>query len=568
VSIKKTKYLGLGKTMFNTGATLLEVDAAGVFCWLTVLSERIERKKFSRSWPLAALKKLPLDGVDPDCIAHNSDIMNPRFKEDLLAKSSPFYEFLRANSLGNCTEKFNSNISYVEHHEAHAFSALAVVPYDKCYVLVMDGGGSKRGDTHFSGQGESEEEIEHTTIYFWDGRVLKPLFKEWLQYKESRHEGLKFSNGIGSLYEKVAELIFKDSMASGKVMGLAGFGTPFKGEEDQTLFDFLESLDWSKRFHGNTKEEWAQDPHLAYWKDLAATAQLLFEENLERVLGEVERNFFDEYGEHPLVMTGGCALNCTANFKVVNSGVFHEVYVSPFPGDESISLGVAVKQAYSRSGLKLQSKSWEIQNSFFGQEVDFSRVPSLFENYEVELIDTYDGVCERLERGEVIGWFQGRSECGPRALGHRSLLGSIAKVDLKNYLNREIKFREDFRPYGASILFEEASEYFEIEKDFQNPFMSFAVPIRKQYRDKLREICHIDGTCRMQTVMKKQNESFYKLLETMKKGSGLPVLLNTSLNIMGEPIVESLEDALAFLEQSRVETMVIGDFLVTKKVSA
>jgi carbamoyltransferase len=146
-------------------------------------------------------------------------------------------------------------------------------------------------------------------------------------------------------------------------------------------------------------------------------------------------------------------------------------------------------------------------------------------------------------------------------------LASVSRLGLKDFLNLEIKFREDFRPYGASLLFEDANLYFDVPKYLQNPFMSFATPIRSEFKELLKEVCHVDGTCRMQTVMKQQNESFYELLNGMKKMGELPILLNTSLNIMGEPIVESLKDALVFLENSRVNTMVIDKFLIKKRDS-
>jgi carbamoyltransferase len=565
----RTTYLGIGKTMYNTGATRLEVDSNGIGNWVTSLSERVERKKFSRAWPLNALKALRInwDDLSPACISHNSDISNPELKESLLAKASPFYEMLDLNGLSQCTKKGNPGISYIEHHLAHAFSSLIVSPFDKCFVLVMDGGGSRRSETSFKEQGPSDD-IEHTTLYYWNGSKLEVVLKEWLSYTESSIPGRKFSRGVGSLYEKAAEFIFNDSLASGKVMGLAGFGKKFSVvSSDTDYFDFLNSLSWDKAFVGKSKEEWQENENMEYWKDLAASVQYLFEENLKRLSLVIQNDLVPRYGNLPLIMTGGCALNCTANELIRAQNIVPEIFVSPFPGDESISLGCSIAKAYGDDLVKFVKKPWEEQSSFYGPLIDFNEVPIIFKDYEVKEISNYSEVCSQLSTGEVIGWFQGRSECGPRALGHRSLLASVSRLGLKDFLNLEIKFREDFRPYGASLLFEDANLYFDIPKYLQNPFMSFATPIRSEFKELLKEVCHVDGTCRMQTVMKQQNESFYELLNGMKKMGELPILLNTSLNIMGEPIVESLKDALVFLENSRVNTMVIDKFLIKKRDS-
>jgi carbamoyltransferase len=175
-----------------------------------------------------------------------------------------------------------------------------------------------------------------------------------------------------------------------------------------------------------------------------------------------------------------------------------------------------------------------------------------------------DETANLLHDGHIIAWIQGRSECGPRALGNRSILASPLKSDLKNFLNQHIKFREEFRPYGCTVTWERAHEFFATEKGFENPFMSFAVGVREECREKLRDVSHVDGTSRMQTLHPHQNEKFHSLLTKMGELSGLPVLLNTSLNVMNEPIVETLDDAKRFFEQSKVEVMVFGDHLIKK----
>jgi carbamoyltransferase len=172
-----------------------------------------------------------------------------------------------------------------------------------------------------------------------------------------------------------------------------------------------------------------------------------------------------------------------------------------------------------------------------------------------------------LAKGLVVAWFQGRSESGPRALGNRSILANPMVAGLKDRLNAEIKFREDFRPYGCSVLQECAHEYFEVEKGFNNPYMSFAVKTRENQRRRLSQVTHIDGSSRMQTVGKAQNPLFYELIKAFGEKTGLNCLLNTSLNIMGEPIVETAEDARKFLLATPVDGMAIGRFYIQKRAA-
>jgi carbamoyltransferase len=164
-----------------------------------------------------------------------------------------------------------------------------------------------------------------------------------------------------------------------------------------------------------------------------------------------------------------------------------------------------------------------------------------------------------------VAWFQGRSESGPRALGNRSILARPDVTGLKDKLNKSIKFRESFRPYGCSVIQEKAHLYFDIDQNFNNPYMSFAIKVREEHKELLKEVSHIDGTSRMQTVKIGQNEKFYRLLERFGEKSGLPCLLNTSLNVMDEPIVETIQDVRRFMENTPTDYLVINDFLIKRK---
>ncbi len=572
--MKETKYLGIGKNTHNSNATLLKIGEEGAYSWDTYINERLDRKKWSGQWPIHSLLALnKLHNFTEVHVSDNRDITSVQFQEGLLNKTAPFYEMLELKGLRNCTSHYNDDLLTMAHHPAHAYALLATLPYERAYLLIRDGGGTLAEDYSLDSNHDPlnsfESGIEHTSFYFWDGSKLHLLDQQWLCYQDSSISGLRFSQGIGSVYEKAAEFIFNDGQCSGKVMGLAGFGKSSGGKlRDYPLWQ--EHWPWEKRFNGGSKKSWQEDQNLEQWQNLASEVQSQFEYDLFSYLEQMIAKYTPLYGEFPLAMAGGCALNCTANFKLYKSGLFPKVYISPFPGDESISLGCAFGRAYLDKKLVWSPRSWPEQKSNFSPttgDLD-SVLEKLKDKYQVSYVEKEEDllfqVASILETGEVIAWFQGASECGPRALGHRSLLARADQKGLKSYLNDKIKFREEFRPYGASVIWEEGDLYFDVDKGFQNPFMSFTTPIKSEYRQKLAEVMHIDGTCRMQTVMREQNQRYYDLLISCKRKFNFGVLLNTSLNIMGMPILEGYSDALDFFEQSEVKYLILEDYIIKK----
>ncbi|MAF78462.1 MAG: hypothetical protein CME60_09885 [Halobacteriovoraceae bacterium] len=596
--MKSIKYLGIGKNTHNSNATLLTIDRGNKenYEWTMAIQERFDRKKYSGQWPLQSLLKLDIPDLIGEGlrISENRDMNPPEFMEDLLNKYSPFFEMLDLKGLGQCSSYFNKNLLQISHHPAHAYAAIATLPFAKSYILVMDGGGNDlefyerdpfhREHSHnYLGGGNK---IEHLSLYFWDGIKLKLLEKKFLSYKCSSIENKKFSEGMGSLYEKAAELIFSDPLSSGKVMGLAGYGnkSAYSKNKKMNLHAWQEQWPWDSSFsHVLAKELgeidsikkkrcWENSLENLKWRDLAASVQYEFENYLFSFMESAIEKWSQSLGEHPLAMTGGCALNCTANFKLYKKAIFPEIYVSPFPGDESISLGTAFSQAYNEESLVWHPMSWSGQRSNYGinhnDQIGHHNLSSyqcqVFEENERGYSELVKQTAELLKDGAVVAWFQGQGECGPRALGHRSLLCRADLKGKKDYLNSHIKFREDFRPYGASVIWEEAHHYFDIPQGFQNPFMSFTIPVRKKYQQLLSDVTHVDGTCRMQTVMQGQNKRYYELLKACQKSFGESILLNTSLNIMGEPIVEDYKDVLRFFENSEVQFLVLDNVMISK----
>lgn len=574
--MSQLKFLGIGKNIHNSNATLLKVDESGDYSWETYVNERLDRVKWSGHWPLQSILALNKNyNLSDAIVSENRDITSVQFQEELLNKAAPFYDMLAIKNLKQCTQHFNSQLKTFAHHPAHAYALLATLPYEKAYLLIRDGGGTSKEDyerdhMHLPLGGKSNE-IEHSSFYFWDGHELHLLDKQWLKYEDSSISGMRFSQGIGSIYEKAAELIFKDGNCSGKVMGLAGFGEKSQGSARSCSYkNWQESWPWGKRFQGGGKKVWENDEHLQTWQNLASAVQAQFEYDLFSYLESLLEVYRPQFGEYPLAMAGGCALNCTANFKLFKKRLFPDIYISPFPGDESISLGCAFGTAFLQKNLNWRPRVWKEQRSNFSPVTDVRDdvISQLEKNYQVNKVHNDKNlsaeVAKILATGAVVAWFQGASECGPRALGHRSLLARADAPNIKHYLNEKIKFREDFRPYGASVMFERGHIYFDVPEGFQNPFMSFTTPIRAQYGDLLQEIRHVDGTCRMQTVMREQNPKYYALLQACEGEFGLGILLNTSLNIMGRPIVEGYHDALEFFENSEVSTIVIDKYIIKK----
>lgn len=553
------RFLGLAKTMYNANVSELVVSKNSLEL-KTILLERLSRKKWDGAWPLKALQELAVNENDYTAIVENRDLSLPSFKEELYQKQSPFYEMIESLGLEKCLSQRNANLAFMGHHTAHAYSSLFQSPFEKCHILIMDGGGSRASDYNscsFS-QGSfldrPNEAIEHTSLFYWNGKELECLEKEFLSYESYSDIPYKIGEGIGSFYERCAQLIFNDNLSSGKVMGLAAFGESFF-DPSLSLIEMQCKLDWKRAFKGKSKKEWQDSPHKEYWQNVAATVQEAFEYVLGQWVSKIGHG-------QPLIFSGGCALNCVGNFKIAANWGHKNFFVPVNPGDEGIAQGLAYG-AYLQSGGKPQITSRESMTSSFSpvQEDEIG----LFGEFNVlKLGEDFSPLIKCLEEERAVAWFEGRSESGQRALGHRSLLANCSQEEIKKFLNQNIKFREDFRPYGASVLWEDAHHYFDCPEGFHNSFMSYAVPIKEDKMKLLQEVAHIDGTCRMQTVHKQAHPIYHKLLEAWKEAGHEPILLNTSLNIMGEPIIEKAMELREFFEKSPLNSIVYNGYLIQK----
>lgn len=563
--------LGVSKTLYNSAISILTLHQ-GISYLEVLLTERITRLKSSGNWPAQVLRKFDETYYKDNelYLLENRDVLSPALYEKMLGSVIPFEHSIGKQNLSAYLSE-NTGMEYVGHHLAHAYSAMAFSPYKRAIILVIDGAGSLISDLPQDSlntlnvvEGDLDQELyEEYSIYCLDHYELECVDKKWQKFVPLQGYSKKVTYGIGISYEVVADFIFGSNQAAGKVMGLACFGTALDYQTPESL---LKGLDWSKSFKGRTKEDWEGSEHLAYYKDVAATMQMLYEKHLDKIVTGISSKYSDF---DSLIITGGSALNVVSNSKLLQDSSFQNIYIPPAPDDRGISVGLALKKYYEKGGVgNLTNFSYLNQSSSFGA---LSSVPcreeveNLFTNYSITVSDDIAQLAAKLlHEDKVIAIFSGRSEIGPRSLGNRSIIANPAIAKLKEYLNDKIKFRESFRPYGASCLYERRDSYFIYPEDHETPFMSFSMKVKSNYAKSLESVTHADGTCRVQTVRAEQNKAFYDIIHEFGKLSGLYCVLNTSLNIMGEPIVETICDLKKFLDQGPVNHAIIENMLITK----
>lgn len=424
---------------------------------------------------------------------------------------------------------------FVEHHLAHEASAFLASPFDECAVLAMDGRGEKP-----------------TTSYG--------------VYRKGEYQRLKQVNlphSLGLLYEAVTDYLgFLRSSDEYKVMALASFGKPvyvsrfnqivnYRGGGDYTV----EPVEWREvfgepRLRGSPMEQ----RHM----DIAHSLQVVLEQTVAKMVDWLHQ----ESGARNLVMAGGVALNCVMNAKIRDQGAFEKVWVQPAAGDSGTSLGAALWiDARQR---KSASRTWNMDHVFLGPAYDDDEIESFLKQTKLPyrcVENVAEETADLLAQNKVIGWFQGRMEFGPRSLGARSILASPIDPGMQSHLN-QIKDREDFRPVAPVVLEEEAADWFvggEV-----SPFMTFIYDVRADKVDQIPAVRHVDGTARIQTINRSQNPAYYDLLRAFARRTGVPVLVNTSFNTRGEPIVCTPREAVESFCTTPLDVLAIGSFILEK----
>jgi carbamoyltransferase len=425
---------------------------------------------------------------------------------------------------------------FVDHHFCHAASAFLPSPFEEAAILTLDGRGEKATTLYAHGRGNHIELIDQ----------------------------VNFPHSLGLLYEKITEYLgFLTSSDEYKVMALASYGEPvymddfheivqYHGEGQYSILPF----DPVQRFGPRRKKG---EPFEQKHYDLAHSLQAVLEETALKIADWLQ----EKTGSDNLCLAGGVALNCVMNAYLRDCGKFKDIWVQPAAGDAGTALGAALWIDAQQS--QRQERFYTMHHAFLGpgyteDEIEkfltWSKLPyRRLENVAQEAADL-------LAQDKIIGWFQGRLEFGPRALGGRSILASPVSAEMQDRLN-EIKDREDFRPVAPVVMEDQAGEWF--EKANVSPFMLFVFDVKPDKAGRIPAVRHVDGTARIQTINRQQNQAYYDLLAAFQEHTGVPVLVNTSFNTRGEPIVCSPRDAVECFWTSPLDALVIGPFLLEKE---
>jgi carbamoyltransferase len=470
---------------------------------------------------------------------------------------------------------YSGKLLYAEHHESHAASAYYPSPFDEAAILTIDGVG----------------EWATATIGVGRGAVVELL------------EEMRFPDSLGLLYSAFTyHAGFKVNSGEYKLMGLAPFGVPRYVDRihsnllklnvdgsfqlDQRYFDYrgglrMTNTRFDRLFDGPPRKP--ESPLSQREMDLACSVQQVSEEIVLRMARHAHRRT----GLDNLCMAGGVALNAVANGRLVRSGPFDNVWVQPASGDAGGALGAAYVAAHKYFGRPRSPRlgTDSMRGAFLGPRFNTDEIRrelhSAGANYEeVEHSGPEDRAAELIADGKIVGWFQGRMEFGPRALGARSILADARDPDMQSRLNQKIKFREGFRPFAPSVLGERAEEYFELRGP--SPYMTIVAPVKEskrvparssdktgldrvtEVRSQIPAVTHLDYSARIQTVARDQNPAFHRLLSAFDERTGCPVVVNTSFNVRGEPIVCTPRDGLACFSRTAIDALMIGPFMVSR----
>jgi carbamoyltransferase len=404
------------------------------------------------------------------------------------------------------------------------------------------------------------------------------------------HQEMRFPHSVGLLYSAfTAYCGFEVNEGEYKLMGMAPYGKPkyvdrimkiIKIGDDGSLFHDMShfayhysptstlSDKFSQAMGAPPRDRKYEDKSLdPFYCDVAASIQAVTEEILIKMANALHKRT----GLKKLCMSGGVALNCVANWKILNATPFEEIYIHPAAGDDGGSVGAAMWAYY---GLLNKPRNFVLDHAYWGSEYGDREIETFLKknNLAYEKIDDddrfYTRVAEELASGKVCGWFRGRFEWGPRALGSRSIIADASKPEMKDIVNAKIKFREAFRPFAPSVLVDRVSDFFEItdvKKHYPARFMLYVVPVKESKRDKIPAITHVDGTGRLQAVYEETNPAYYRVIKKFAQGTGIPVILNTSFNLKGEPIVDTPANAFNTFSRSQMDLLFMNNYVVSKE---
>jgi carbamoyltransferase len=520
--------------------------------------ERLNRIKHTNKAPVSAIRfcldqyKLRLDEVDQIVVAASENFLIKTMRKIDLQRiagepmKSPRELFHDTLQRGLGEDIADSKLHFLPHHVAHALSAYALSGFDTSLVFTADGGGDDIAGLVGTAEGGSFSVLQKTPIH----KSLGIFYLDMIGFL-----------GFG-LFEEY------------KVMGLAPYGDAAKYRAlFKSFYDLLPNGDYQFKYDlpdglaEITPVRKRHDPLLQVHKDLAAALQ----EALEAIVFHVLRHYQRQTRQRRLCLAGGVAHNCTLNGKLLYAKMFDKVFVQPASHDGGLALGAALSPFFQDRQYRTLIAS-PMESVYLGSEAGDSQSigatlqkwRSFLEFQQTEQIA--QEAANLLAQGKVLGWVQGRSEFGPRALGNRSIVADPRPADNKDLINRMVKKREAYRPFAPAVLEEYATEYFELPEPARRfSFMTFVVKVREEKREVLKATTHVDGTARIQTVTRQSNPAFWELIKAFGELTGVPVLLNTSFNNNVEPIVDSVEDAIVCFLTTKLDHLIVGDYLISKK---
>jgi carbamoyltransferase len=455
--------------------------------------------------------------------------------------------------------KYKKDVLFIEHHLAHAASTFLISPFKKAAIVTLDGVG----------------EWTTTTLGIGEDNNIN-LLKE-----------IKFPHSIGLLYSTItAYLGFSVNNSEYKVMGLSPYGEKDKNKniyykklkriidvkEDGSyrfdmryfVFHYKDRMPSKKlcQLLGGPIRKGESEVNKRH-KDIAAALQILTEEIVTKILTHAHKVTNCEN----LVISGGVGLNSVYNGKILKNTPFKKIWIQPNSSDGGTSLGVV---SYIYNVILENKRNFILKDAFLGPEYNSEQIKSFLDRNKIkysELKDLEKTTAKLIYENNVIGWFQGRMEWGPRALGSRSILSNPCNPEMQEILNLKVKHREKFRPFAPVVCEDDALKYFECDKPIPEPtdYMLMVYPVKKQYHKKIPSVTHVDGSGRLQTIRRHQNKSYYDLLKEFGKLSKIPILINTSFNIRGEPIVCTPKDAYKCMMGTGIDYLVMGKFLIKRE---
>ena len=591
--------LGISAFFHDSAATILvngKIVAA-------VQEERFTRKKHDSSYPFHSIEfvlnfaNLKLADIDQIVFFEKPFLKFERLLETYVAfaprgfksfcmampiwlKEKLFQKKMIFNELKRHDENFNDEkkIYFSEHHLSHAASAFFPSPFDEAIVLTADGVGEWATTTVAIGKGNN------------------------LEIKQEIH----FPHSLGLLYSAFTYYTgFKVNSGEYKLMGLAPYGSPIYEDKiknnlidikedgsfhlNQSYFDYATGLTMTnKKFDDlfdHKPRDSKKDKLTQFHMDVAASIQKVTED----IMIKITKSLKEQFNISNLCLAGGVALNCVSNGKILKEKIFDNIWVQPAAGDAGGSLGAALALWHvEQNNPRVVNLNDDMQGSYLGPEYAQNHIEEILDEIgaKYEILDENDLIektSQNLADGDVIGWFQGRMEFGPRALGNRSILGDPRSSDTQKNLNLKIKYRESFRPFAPSILKEDLIEWFDIKVD--SPYMLLVSKINKNKtiemneeqkklfgidklnikRSEIPAVTHVDYSARIQTVNKDTNDKYFKLIQKFKEKTNCPVVVNTSFNIRGEPIVNTPADAFNCFMGTELDKLVIGNCYLNKK---